>query len=183
MIPFRRLHRKLAPIVVLPLAISAVTGILFRVGQSWMGLPPAAARTLLSVHQGAYLGDVLNAIYVLLLGLGLLGMIVTGLTLLRRRSPSSRTNLLNPRILHSRLTPILFLPLLISAITGILYRLGRDWWGLSYQQIGFLIQIHQGSYLGPIFQVIYVLLLGIGLLLIAITGINMVGMFRSRRSP
>jgi uncharacterized iron-regulated membrane protein len=182
MIPFRKLHRKLAPIIVLPLGMSAVTGIFFRVGQSWVGLPPATARTMLSLHQGAYLGNILNAIYVLLVGLGLLGMVVTGITMLRRRSPSSHPNL-NPRFVHRRLTLILFIPLIISALTGILYRLGTDWLGLSYQQIGFLLQIHQGSYLGSAFQVVYVLLLGMGLLAIAFTGIDMLGLFRrSRRS-
>lgn len=180
MIPFRKLHRKLAPIIVLPLGMSAVTGIFFRVGQSWVGLPPAAARAVLSAHQGAYLGDILNAIYVLLVGLGLLGMIVTGLTMLRRRSPASRPNL-NPRLVHRRLTPIFFVSLFISALTGILYRLGTDWLGLSYQQIGLLLQIHQGSYLGSVFQVVYVLLLGVGLLTIAITGMDMIGLFRRPR--
>jgi uncharacterized iron-regulated membrane protein len=192
MILWRKWHRKLAPILVLPLAISAVTGILFRVGQSWVGLPPTTSRTLLSVHQGAYLGDALKIVYVLLLGLGLVGMIVTGLTMLRRRSPATgrkpsaaQTNWTNwnPRFLHRRLTLILVLPLFISALTGILYRLGRDGLGLTFQQIGFLMQIHQGSYLGSTFQVIYVLLLGLGLLAILVTGIDMIGLFRrSRRS-
>jgi uncharacterized iron-regulated membrane protein len=189
MISWRKWHRKLAPILVLPLAISAVTGILFRVGQSWVGLPPTTLRTLLSVHQGAYLGDALKIVYVLLLGLGLVGMIVTGLTMFRRRSattgrkpPTVQANW-NPRFLHRRLTLILVLPLFISALTGILYRLGRDGLGLTFQQIGFLMQIHQGSYLGSTFQVIYVLLLGLGLLAILITGVDMIGLFRrSRRS-
>ena len=34
---FRKLHRKIAPILFLPLLLSALTGISYRIGRSWRG--------------------------------------------------------------------------------------------------------------------------------------------------
>lgn len=75
---------------------------------------------------------------------------------------------------------IAFLPLFVSAITGIAYRLGRAWFALSSQQASILLRIHQGSYLGN-FKAVYVLLVGLSLLALLITGIQMTGIFRKSR--
>jgi hypothetical protein len=175
---FRQYHRKIAPIVFLPLLATALTGILYRLGQSWFDIPGGIAELLMVIHQGEFLGEPLVPIYVLLLGLGLLVMILTGLTLMRRRSSQQK---LNSRKLHQWLTPILFLPLAISAVTGILYRLGKSWFGLPDQQAAIFLRIHQGTYLGSFFRIIYVLLIGAGLIALLITGISMTGIFRRRR--
>ncbi|MDB9312828.1 PepSY domain-containing protein [Spirulina sp. CS-785/01] len=79
---FRKLHRTLAPIIVLPFVVTALTGIAYRLGKSWFGLSRDQVHFLMVIHEGEYLGDFLEPIYVLLNGLGLLFMLGTGLVIL-----------------------------------------------------------------------------------------------------
>ncbi|MCS6941562.1 MAG: PepSY domain-containing protein [Geminocystis sp.] len=74
------------------------------------------------------------------------------------------------RQLHALLAPIVLLPLLVTVITGVAYRLGKSWFGLSREQVHFLMVIHEGEYLGRFFEPIYVLLNGLGLLWMLVTG-------------
>ncbi|NES18564.1 MAG: PepSY domain-containing protein [Symploca sp. SIO3E6] len=180
---WRKLHRQIAPIVFLPLLLSALTGIFYRLGYSWFSLSPEQGKFLMSVHQGSYLGEQLKPVYVLLVGLGLLGMIVSGLTMTKlfgSSRPGRTGSKLNWRKVHRLVAPIIFLPLTVSAVTGLLYRLGRSWLGLSIDQTRIFLIIHQGSYLGNFFKPIYVLLVGLGLMGMLVTGINMTGIFRRR---
>ncbi|MBD2090918.1 PepSY domain-containing protein [Microcoleus sp. FACHB-1515] len=176
---FRQFHRKIAPIVFLPLLATALTGVVYRVGRSWFGLPRSIAGVVISIHTGEFLGDPLVPFYVAIVGLSLIAMIATGLTMIRWRRGTSQK--LTGRKIHRWLTPILFLPLAISAVTGIIYELGQDWFGLSPQQAAIFLGIHQGAYLGSFLRVVYVLLIGVGLVALLITGINMTGIFRHRR--
>jgi len=75
---FRKLHRTLAPIVLLPLTVTIFTGVVYRLGKSWFGLSRDQVHFLMVIHEGEYLGHTLEPIYVLLNGLGLLWMLVTG---------------------------------------------------------------------------------------------------------
>ncbi|MEB3280814.1 MAG: PepSY domain-containing protein [Lyngbya sp.] len=84
-------------------------------------------------------------------------------------------NLRTLRQLHRQLAPIIILPFLITAITGVAYRLGKSWFGLSRDQVHFLMVIHEGEYLGKQLEPVYVLLNGLGLLFMLITGIVMWG--------
>jgi hypothetical protein len=70
--------------------------------------------------------------------------------------------------------------LAISAATGIAYRLGNDWFELPQAQSALLLQIHQGSYLGPTLKSIYVLVVGLALIAQLFTGIQMSGVLRKR---
>lgn len=181
---FRKVHRKIAPILFLPLMLSALTGIGYRLGKSWFGMSGEQAEIFLIIHQGEYLGDQLKPIYILLLGLGLLGAIATGLTMTKlfgntaKKRPSSQ---LDFRQIHSLVAPIIFLPLIVSALTGVIYRISKSWLGMSSEQAEIFMQIHQGEYFGDIGKAIYVLLVGLGLIAMLITGINMTGIFRPRR--
>lgn len=74
---------------------------------------------------------------------------------------------------HRTLAPIILIPFLITAISGICYRLGKSWFGLSRDQVHFLMVIHEGEYLGKFLEPIYVLLNGLGLLFMIGTGIVM----------
>ncbi|NJL21451.1 MAG: PepSY domain-containing protein [Leptolyngbyaceae cyanobacterium SM1_3_5] len=183
---FRQFHRKIAPIVFLPLLATAVTGVLYRIGRSG-GMSGSIAGQVMSIHTGEFLGEAIVPFYVLLIGLSLVAMIVTGLTMWRSRSAPGTVSRrgssqkLSDRKIHSKLTPILFLPLAISAVTGVIYELGQDWFGLSPEQANFFMKIHQGSYLGSFLRVIYVLLIGAGLVALLITGINMTGIFHRKR--
>jgi predicted DNA repair protein MutK len=75
---FRRLHRVIAPIAVLPLLVTVSTGVIYRIAKSWFGLSRNQIHFLMSIHEGEYLGHTLEPIYVLLNGIGLLWMLATG---------------------------------------------------------------------------------------------------------
>lgn len=180
---FRKLHRKIAPILFLPLLLTALTGVVYRLGRNWFDLPNAAAEVMMTIHEGGFLGEALVPIYVLLMGLGLLGLIATGLIMITKRKPGkAKANVKQDwRWYHRIIAPIALLPLLISATTGIGYRLGKAWFGLSNDQAAILLRLHQGSYLGDALKPIYVLLVGLGLLVLLISGIQMTGIFRKRQ--
>lgn len=74
------------------------------------------------------------------------------------------------RQLHAALAPIVLLPLVVTVTTGVTYRLGKSWLGLSRDQVHFLMTIHEGEYLGPTLEPVYVLLNGLGLLWMLTTG-------------
>jgi len=86
------------------------------------------------------------------------------------------------RQLHKIVAPIVFLPLFVTVITGVAYRLGRNWFGLSRDQAHILMVIHEGEYLGNEVKPFYVLLNGIALVWMLVTGIVMSGVF-SKKKP
>ncbi len=75
---------------------------------------------------------------------------------------------------HRTIAPVVLLPLLLTVCTGLGYRLGRDWLGLSRDQVHFLMSLHEGEYLGPQLKSFYVLANGLGVLWMLITGATMV---------
>lgn len=77
----RKLHRTLAPILFLPFFLTSITGIIYRLAGSWFGVEKEAREFLMVIHQGEFLGDQLKPIYVFLNGLGLIGMLVTGIVM------------------------------------------------------------------------------------------------------
>jgi hypothetical protein len=87
---FRQLHLLVAPIVILPLVVTAFTGVAYRLGRSWLGFSREQAHFLMVLHEGEYLGDTLKPFYVLLNGLGLLWMLITGCFLLWQNITRSR---------------------------------------------------------------------------------------------
>lgn len=83
----RRWHRVLGALLLLPLAATAVTGMLYKAGQAWLGIPEDTARLLMTVHEGAWLGRDLKVYYSLVLGAELLGLGFLGLALVFRKRP------------------------------------------------------------------------------------------------
>ncbi|QDZ40607.1 PepSY domain-containing protein [Euhalothece natronophila Z-M001] len=79
---FREWHRRIAGIMILPLIITAITGISYRLLKDWFGWSRDQAHFLMVIHEGEYLGDQLKGIYVLLNGLGVLFLLTTGATML-----------------------------------------------------------------------------------------------------
>ncbi len=71
---------------------------------------------------------------------------------------------------HRTIAPIVLLPLLITVFTGVTYRISKDWFGLSRDQVHFLMVMHEGEYLGHKLETVYVLLNGLGLLWMLATG-------------
>lgn len=92
---WRKLHRFIAPIIFLPIFLTTITGVAYRLGRSWFNIPKGdgtLAETLMMIHQGGFLGKQLIPFYVLLDGIGLIGLLVTGLFMMgifkKRRRPS-----------------------------------------------------------------------------------------------
>lgn len=88
---FRKYHRILAIIVALPLTLTVLTGMLTTVVKEWPINTEISARLLLKVHTGEIFN--LQAIYPILNGLGIIGLLVTGLSMSglfgRRKQPIS----------------------------------------------------------------------------------------------
>ncbi len=176
----RQLHRNLAPVLLLPILLTTLTGMGYRLGHSWFGLSESLGDWMLALHEGRYLGKPLVPLYVLLVGLGLLGLLGTGLAMAiahPRRIASPK----NHRWFHRLLAVMAALPILVTVLTGMGYRLGRAWFGLGEDQIDVLMRIHQGSWLGHTLRPFYVLAVGVSLLALLITGFQMMGLFRRRK--
>jgi hypothetical protein len=184
-INFRKYHRQIAPIIFIPLLLTALTGVAYRVAESWLGIEGDAVEFFLDIHQGNYLGKQLRPFYVLFLALGVIGLIVSGLVMTRlfANRPNRSNAKLDFRKIHGISAPIIFLPLAVSTITGLIYRIGRSWFGMSKDVGNVLLSIHQGEIFGEFFTPIYVIFVGLGAVLLLVTGINMTGIFRRKRQP
>lgn len=85
---FRKYHRILAIIIALPLSLTVLTGMIATIVREWpieTGIP---ASLLLKIHTGEIFH--LEAIYPILNGLGIIGLLVTGLSmssLFSKRTP------------------------------------------------------------------------------------------------
>ena len=69
------------------------------------------------------------------------------------------------RSLHRRLAPAIVVPLLFTVVSGMAFRVGRSWFGLSADFGGWMMALHEGRYLGERLVPFYVL--GVGLALLA----------------
>lgn len=172
----RKLHRLAAPWLAIPLLVTLFTGIAYRIGMAWFGMRKDTGGRILDIHAGTWLGDTGSAIYVILNGAGLLGLVVTGLYLVLKGGAK-----VQPRIFHRILGTIFLLPLALSAITGIAFKIGDEWFDLPDSTLGLLMSLHQGSWLGKAARPFYILAIGIGLLGLAISGLQMAGVFRKRK--
>jgi len=81
--------------------------------------------------------------------------------------------LTNSRQFHKALAPWIFLPLFLSSITGLLYRVSKDLLGYSRDQVHWLMSLHEGEWLGDKGELIYVILNSLGLIWMLITGLQM----------
>ncbi|OUT72623.1 MAG: peptidase [Synechococcus sp. TMED19] len=81
--------------------------------------------------------------------------------------------LLKLRRWHAWLAPVVLTPLILTVSSGMAYRLLRDWGGWGRDQAHWLMVLHEGEWLGPQGETIYVLLNGLGLLWMLSTGLLM----------
>lgn len=172
----RLLHRKFAPWLLPFLLLSAVSGITYRVGRSWFGFTKEKGNEVLYFHTGAWFGTHGSVIYVILIGLGLLFLVISGLWMLKTsQSPNNKL-----RKSHRLLGLIFSLPLIITAVTGIAYHVGDKWLHADEKTLKLIMNLHQGSWLGPDLRPFYILLIGGGLIVLCLTGLRMC--LRMRRS-
>lgn len=75
---FRKYHRQIAIAACLPLILTVVSGIGYTIVEEWFG-QGELGELLLEIHTFEFMG--LEKIYPLLNGLGLVGLLVTGLTM------------------------------------------------------------------------------------------------------
>ncbi len=75
----RKYHRIVAPIIALPLALTVLTGMLATIIQEWSINTGLTSSLILSIHTGEIFH--LQAIYPILNGLGLIVLLVTGISL------------------------------------------------------------------------------------------------------
>lgn len=175
---WRKLHRQLAPWLFVILAVSALTGMGYRLGRRWFGLERDSVGWLMDVHTGEWLGAALSPFYVLVAGLGLVFLLVTGLVMLRQRGSKIRV-----RVWHRVLGAVLLLPLLATAVTGAAYKVGFAWLGWGKGDGEWLMTIHEGAWLGPDLKPFYVLLTGGGLLALGLLGVAIILRRKSHGSP
>ena len=81
------------------------------------------------------------------------------------------TLLMRVRELHQRIAPFVLLPLFVTVCSGVGYRLARDWFGASREQVHWLMTLHEGEWLGPTLEPVVVLMNAVGLLWMLITGL------------
>ena len=81
----RALHRRVAPIVVLPLLLTVTTRVGYHLARDWFGMDREAVHWLMTLHEGEWLGPTLEPVVVFLNALGLAWMLLTGGTMLIMR--------------------------------------------------------------------------------------------------
>ncbi len=141
----------------------------YRIGRAWFEMPKETGWKILDIHTGEWLGETGSVFYVLVIGLGLITLIVTGLVIRLGFKPGRPPI----RKLHRILALTLCLPLLISAVTGIAYKVGETWFGISDQTQDVLMMLHEGAWLGPMLKPFYILVVGLGLLAVVVSGWRM----------
>ncbi len=163
----RLIHRRLAPWLFILLALSAVTGLAYRVGKKWLGVDKEMGNFIMSIHTGEWAGSVFSSLQILLAGLGLLFLLGSGVAMFlksKSRQPA--------RLLHRLLGIALLLPLTATALTGMAYKFGEDYFGISEETADLLMDIHEGGWLGKELKVYYVLSVGLGLLGAGLLGLG-----------
>ena len=81
----RQLHKTLAPWVTLPLFLSAFTGLLYRISKDLLGFSRDQVHWLMSLHEGEWLGENGELIYVFLNSLGVFWMLITGFQMFSKK--------------------------------------------------------------------------------------------------
>ena len=81
----RRSHRVLGLVLLLPLFVTAATGVLYEAGESWLHFPEAFMKLLMNLHEGRWLGKEGKVYYVIVVGGALLSLGIMGLSLWRSR--------------------------------------------------------------------------------------------------
>lgn len=171
----RIFHRRLAPWIFLLAAVSAITGMVYRVGRAWFGMGKETGSAVLDIHTGEWTGSAFSPIYVLLVGGGLLVLLGTGAFLVWQSRAKA-----GARFWHRVLGAVLLLPLTATVLTGILAKLGEEWFGFSDETGKLLMTIHEGRWLGPGGRPFYVLFVGLGLMALGISGVKLLLQARSR---
>ena len=88
--------------------------------------------------------------------------------------------LMNFRNLHRKISLWLVPFLLVSAATGVTYRIGRAWFGMSSKSGGDVLSIHTWDWLGNVPSLAILWVVGSGLLFLCFSGLQMLWQSRKR---
>ena len=62
LVRIRQLHRWMAPVVLLPLLVTVGTGVSYRLAKDWGGFSGEQVHWLMTLHEGEWLGPVLEPV-------------------------------------------------------------------------------------------------------------------------
>lgn len=165
----RILHRKLSPWMFPFLIFSAITGLMYRVGRAWFAMSKETGGNILQLHAGEWLGVNGSVLYLFIIGTSL-GLLVLSGFWMWFTSPTPKAPV---RKYHRLLAIVLALPLLLTAVTGVVYQAGSKWFHFGEDRLKLLLSLHQGSWLGAAARPYYVIILGTGLIALCLTGLRM----------
>ena len=166
----RHLHRKLSPWMLPSLLLVAITGLAYRAGRAWFGMSKEMGGKMLHLHTGGWFGETGSVVYVILLGCALLFLVISGLWMFFANKKVKA----GARKFHRLLAVLFSLPLIVTAVTGVCYYVGKKWMGFSAGSLKLLMSLHQGTWLGPDLRPYYILFVASGLILLCLTGMRMV---------
>ncbi|MDZ4743367.1 MAG: PepSY domain-containing protein [Verrucomicrobiota bacterium] len=164
----RPFHRILSLILVIPLIVTLASGIIYRIGKAWFGMSKQTGDFFMHIHTGEWMGDSVGVYYVLVVGVGLIFLILSGTKLLFKSKGGNGI-----RRSHRIIGAILILPLLASAVTGVGYMVGEQWFDMPKHMQDLMMTIHEGAWLGKTYKPFYVLFIGLGLLFMALSGLKL----------
>ncbi|PRP80105.1 PAS fold-4 domain protein [Planoprotostelium fungivorum] len=147
----RKIHGWIAPVVTPGLLIIALTGVCYRWSRKVFGYEKNEVSWLIELHQTGYLTYPL--LYVFFHGIPLIRSFWQKNFVFEMPQTA--------RHLHQKLSSFLFIALGLTALTGVLYRVGKDVFMLEKKYVKWLMVIH---------QIIYTAFVGIGLISMITSG-------------
>lgn len=178
---FRQLNTNTARILMLPLLVTAITGIILGLGNSFGVLSPPFSDILITIHQGEFLGRKLVPFYVLFMGLGV--FTVGLISLIKSRdnliSQGARQNTIS---IYKMLALVLIFPLAVCIQTGTAYRIGTDWLKMPSRQTNIFLAMHTGASWGALLEVLYTLIAGFGLIIFSLSAVEVTSLRKTLSS-
>jgi hypothetical protein len=92
---------------------------------------------------------------------------------------------MNFRSFHRQVAPWIGIALVLSAITGMAFRLGRSWFNINSNWSGFFLSLHSWGWLGDRFSLVALTILAIGVFLLLGSAVVMLWQTRKKlfRAP
>lgn len=171
MVRFLRIwHGRLAIWISAMLFLTALTGVVYRVGRYYFEMPKSIGSIVLLIHTGNWMGTLGGILYVCLLSAGVYFFIASGWLMAMNHPGISKRNSL--RKYHGWAGLFLSIPLLVSVTTGLIFHIGMNCFSLDESTQKFLMMLHEGRWLGVPGKVFYVVAVGLGAIGLALIGLR-----------